>query len=374
VNLPRIAVIGGAGFIGTRIVESFHLLGWGHVRPVVRRVSALARSSRFKLDARVADGRDQKALAVALTGCEYVIHAAGGDDRTILELVGPVYRAAQHAGVRRIVYVSSASVHGQSPPPGTEENSRLRADQAISYNNAKVRAERRFLYLRHKGDVEIVLLRPAIVYGPRSSWIGSFANELLTGSAFVVQGARGICNSIYVDNLVYAIRLAMVADGVDGHAFLLGDAETVIWRDLYEPIARAFGVAFDEIPSVEASFSRPPGFERIMRMRDSRLGRAVLPVFPKRLRHAAYMGLAGWHEYQPGGSPPSREEEPPRLPDLERSLLQTCSWRLSSQKAERMLGYSPQVSFEEGCRRSIEWLRFAGYPVIQNSGEYQSYA
>ncbi|HKF04094.1 MAG TPA: NAD(P)-dependent oxidoreductase [Candidatus Sulfotelmatobacter sp.] len=364
---PRIAVIGAGGFIGSRIVESFHLRGWAAIRPVVRRASALARSSRFKLESRIADACDKRALCAALSGCEYLIHAAGGDDATILEMVGPVFRAAQHAGVRRIVYLSSASVHGQSPQPGTDENSRLRADQPISYNNAKVRAERRFLYMRAKGNVEIVFLRPGIVYGPRSLWIGSFADELLTGRAFVVNGARGICNSIYVDNLVHAIRLALTADRVDGHAFLVGDQETVTWRDLYSPIVKALGMEFEEIPSVNGSPSDSSGFERIIGMRDSKLGKALLRILPARLRNAAYAGLSAWFEHQPDGSGVSRGLEVRRAAGLERTLLQTCSWKLSSQKAERMLGYSPQVSFQEGCRRCVEWLRFAGYPVVNRN-------
>jgi 2-alkyl-3-oxoalkanoate reductase len=364
---PRVAVIGAGGFIGSRIVEAFHLRGWAEIRPVVRRVSALARSSRFNLDSRIADARDQQALGAALSGCEYLIHAAGGDDATILGTVGPVFRAAQHAGVRRVVYLSSASVHGQSPQPGTDENSRLRADQPLSYNNAKVKAERRFLHLRTKGNVEIVLLRPGIVYGPRSSWIGSFADELLTGRALVINGARGICNSIYIDNLVHAIRLALTADRVDGQAFLIGDQETVTWRDLYEPVVKAMGMAFEEIPSVNSAPLDASGFERIVRIGDSKLGKALLRISPRRLRHAAYQGLSAWFEYPEDSSGVSKGEGWPRVADLERTLLQTCSWKLSSQKAERMLGYFPQVSFQEGCRQSVEWLRFAGYPVSHQS-------
>lgn len=364
---PRIAVIGAGGFIGSRIVECFHMRGWAEIRPIVRGASALARSSRFNLDSRIADARDKRALSAALDGCDYLIHAAGGDNATILEMVGPVFRAAQHAGVRRILYLSSASVHGQSPLPGTDENSQLWADQPISYNNAKVRAERRFLYLRAKGNVEIVLLRPGVVYGPRSSWIGSFADELLTGRAFVVKGARGICNCIYIDNLVHAIRLALTADKVDGHAFLVGDQEKVTWRDLYEPIVNAMGMAFEKITSVNGSPPDASRFERIIRMGDSKFGKALLRITSRRLRNAAYEALSAWFECEPNGSGFSNTLDAPRVADLERTLLQTCSWKLPSQKAERMLGYFPQVSFQEGCRRSIEWLRFAGYPVVHKS-------
>jgi nucleoside-diphosphate-sugar epimerase len=44
-------------------------------------------------------------------------------------------------------------------------------------------------------------------------------------------------------------------------------------------------------------------------------------------------------------------------------LLQSCRVRLPIAKAERLLGFDPPVSFAEGCRRSVEWLRDAGYGV-----------
>ena len=47
------------------------------------------------------------------------------------------------------------------------------------------------------------------------------------------------------------------------------------------------------------------------------------------------------------------------------SLLYRCSWKLPDTRARQRLGYRPVVSFAEGCRRTIGWLEFAGFPVIQ---------
>jgi len=48
---------------------------------------------------------------------------------------------------------------------------------------------------------------------------------------------------------------------------------------------------------------------------------------------------------------------------LEMHLLGTCAYKLPDNKARAMLGYAPPVSFDEGMRRTIGWLQFAGYPV-----------
>jgi len=56
----------------------------------------------------------------------------------------------------------------QAPEPGTDERSPLRTDHSALVNNAKVRAERTLMKLRANGKTELVMLRPGIVYGPRS--------------------------------------------------------------------------------------------------------------------------------------------------------------------------------------------------------------
>jgi hypothetical protein len=53
----------------------------------------------------------------------------------------------------------------------------------------------------------------------------------------------------------------------------------------------------------------------------------------------------------------------------ERALLHRCRYKLPFTKAEVELGYRPIVTFEEGCRRSVAWLTFAGYPVLSTQVE-----
>src|SRR5262249_18426008 len=156
----RVAVLGANGFIGSRVVEVFHLNGIAEVRPVVRRISSIARSARFGLDCRVADGFDRRALSAAFANCEAVVHAVAGAAGVLRGPLGPVCAAASHAGVRGVVYLSPGAARGQSPPHGTTEESPLEHRQPIAYNNAKVWAERRLLRMRARGRVELVLLRP----------------------------------------------------------------------------------------------------------------------------------------------------------------------------------------------------------------------
>jgi nucleoside-diphosphate-sugar epimerase len=362
--MNRVAVLGANGFIGSRIVEMFHLGNAAEVRPIVRTISSLARLSRFDLDGRIADALDRPALTAAFAGCEAVVHAVAGSPTVIVGTLEPVYQAAQEAGVRRLIYLSSAAVHGQTPEPGATEEWPLHDHHPLPYNNAKVRAERTLQRLRQQGDVELVILRPGIVFGPRSFWVANFADGLLSGQAYLINEGQGICNSTYVDNLVHAIHLAMMTEGVDGQAFLVGDGEQVTWWDLYRPIADALGFDLDQVPQVEPSYRRA-WEDRFKTLHASRPAQTFLSLFPFRFRLAAFNALTALKRSAPYPSPWVSPPLPRPQATLEMSLLYQCRYKLPSDKAARMLSYQPIVSFAEGCRRSVAWLDFAGYRVLQ---------
>ena len=353
------AVIGASGFIGLRTVEGLHGRDGVNLRPVVRSATSLAVLARRRLDWRIADPRDLPALTEALRGCPVCLHAALGDPVQIERMATIAYRACAAAGVRRLVWLSSASVHGQNPPPGTDESTPLHESHPLAYNNAKVRAERRLEQLARDGRVEVVRLRPGVVFGPRSRWITDAAADLRAGRAGWLGRGRGVCNSIHVDNLVHALRLAATVPAAAGEAFLVGDAETVAWRDFLLPIALHLGLdetAFAEPPPAPLVAERTPPLAALTRTRlYQRLGDAV-PDRAKRL----VKGLASaW----PAPAPARDAWVLPRAPagrlTLEQTLLQGCAWKLPHAKAARLLGYVPPVPFAAGLAASLEWLDFA---------------
>lgn len=349
----RIAVLGAGGFIGNRTIEILHLAGVD-VLPIARTPSSLALASRFDTPVRIADALDEAALADAFAGCDSAVVAIAGDERTIVGSVDPIYHAAESAGLRRVVYLSTASVHGQSPAPGTVDSTPLSDRQPIAYNNAKVHAERQWLACRATGSTEVVMLRPGIVYGPRSQWTGGLADDLLAGRAYLVDGGRGICNAIYVDNVVAAVRQALRARDADGRALLIGDREEITWVDLYRPTAEALGLDVLGLPMPSASSAVDEG-HLLDRLRSSPVRRLVPRPVRAGLR-AAYLAARD----------PRPTESGPRV-TLEQALLHTCSYRLPWDTARTVLGYQPETSFAEGCRRSVTWLEFAGYPVHRRS-------
>jgi nucleoside-diphosphate-sugar epimerase len=377
----KVAILGASGFVGSRLVEMFHLGELADIRPVVRSYSSAARLSRFKLDWQIADARDQAALTKAFHGCDMIIHCVSGDAPIIVNSVKPAYQAAQAAGVKRMIYLSSAVVHGQAPAVGTDETGALKRRQVIPYNNAKVIAEQSLLRLRRKGKVEVVILRPGVVYGPRSTrWITAIADDILRGSAYLINDGLGICNSIYVDNLVHAIYLSLLADGkaVDQQAFLVGDQETVTWLEFYTQLAQALGVDPITISRLDM-----PEFKRTWRdyVQDFRAAtpvQAILPYIPEGFKSIARAKLLslGHRVAYPSSFADSSDivdanliKDQPVVPTVsqEMSLLHLSTYKLPHSKAEKLLSYKPVYSFNQGMQKSIAWLSFAGYPISETA-------
>lgn len=318
-----VAVVGARGFIGSRLVERLAVSGM-EVVPIARTGPQV----------RLADARDADALTDAFEGCNTAVHAIAGDAAMITGTIPPLLEAAHRAGLKRIVYISSASVHGQSPAPNTNENSALVESQPFAYNTAKARAEaalmtfdRNVVAVARFKRPEISILRPGIVYGPRARWFIEFAQEWQSGTACLVNGGAGICNACHIDNLCEAVRLALTEPQAADQIFLIGDAEEMHWSDLYAPVAAAMERSLTDLPEAPER----TGVSECPRRFDPR--RLIDRFITKR--------------------------SPSPQISAEMALLQSCRVRLSTDKATHVLGYRPPVSQAQGLAEAEAWLRKA---------------
>ena len=339
----QVALLGGSGFVGTRLMEKWVLGGTHDVRAIVRGPASLARMARFALPSwKQADIFDAASLAEAVRGCDAMVHAIAGDVAQVVAAAQAAVEACKIAGVRRLVYLSSASVHGQNPPAGTNDATPLRDDQPSGYSNAKVKAER---VLREASGVEVCILRPGIVYGPRCQWFGGLPRALHSRQAFLVEGGQGVCNHIYVDNLVHAIELGLTHARATEGAFYVADGTSLTWREFYQPIAQALGFDMSDFHAL------PAADVPARSLRD----RMILPMFSRRLKDAVKAGLERY------AAPPvangfALPQAPSPSADYETSQLHTCATRLPMDRAVEVLGYAPPVSAAEGLDRSARWL------------------
>uniref|UniRef100_B8HV77 NAD-dependent epimerase/dehydratase n=1 Tax=Cyanothece sp. (strain PCC 7425 / ATCC 29141) TaxID=395961 RepID=B8HV77_CYAP4 len=351
----RIGIVGASGFIGNRAIEMLQTTGH-EVCAIVRSTASLERLEQQDVETKIASAFESDALQKAFQGCEVVIHSILGSPGLIRGSVAPTYQAAKTAGIRRLIYLSSMTVHRSAPAPGTTEASSFVEPQPFPAHAAKIDAERKLMKLRQQGAVEVVIFRPGIVFGPRSRWVIDLAHQLSEGTAYFVNNGKGICNSVYIDNLVHAMQLALTVPEVDGEAFFVGDREQVTWFDFYRPFAEALGIDPTQIPNLIApEFSHSWKEIIIGSVWNAQFTQRVLASLSPELKQR----IASLRRPTPNAYQPFRKTPQPVVTEM-MAELQGSQYKLPINKAVRLLGYEPIVSFEEGCQRSIEWLSKSG--------------
>ena len=168
-------VTGGTGFLGGAIVE--RLLADGRAVKALARSDDSARALRaLGADSVRGDVLDPDLLAAAMRGCEVVYHAAGvnalcfRDPSPLFEVnvrgSRNVVDAAAAAGVRRVVYTSSAATLGEARGTVGTETSPHRGWFLSNYERSKFEAEQTVLTSARETGTELVCVNPASVQGP----------------------------------------------------------------------------------------------------------------------------------------------------------------------------------------------------------------
>jgi 2-alkyl-3-oxoalkanoate reductase len=197
-----------------------------------------------------ADLRDPLAVQALVEGVDAVIHVAalasdwGSLETFRKENVEPsltLARAAQAAGARQFVYVSSSSVHGFGDHVDTTEEGPY-FPLKYHYPMTKMEAERAVLAL-NAPDFAVKAIRPCNVYGPgdtTSTYI--MFDHILSGSmGYLGKGDKLTC-PVYIDDLCSGIRGALDCEALAGKAMLLGDGDRVSWREYTERMFEVAGV------------------------------------------------------------------------------------------------------------------------------------
>jgi nucleoside-diphosphate-sugar epimerase len=243
----RIAVTGASGFIGRHLVAALRAGGHDTV-PLVRKAAGL-------VEERVVDLASEGAATAVLAGVEVLVHCAGyahaqprtpAEDERLhrlvnCELAEATARAALRAGVCRFVFLSSVKAMGD--PGGACVDERYAALPDTPYGRAKRAAEEALRRLS-ASSMELVVVRPAMVYGPGSRGNLERMFRLVAGGRFPPLPATGNRRSmVHVTDLVDAIIRAALVPAAAGRTYIVAHPRAVSGRELYESMCRASGRA-----------------------------------------------------------------------------------------------------------------------------------
>lgn len=257
--VSRILVTGGTGFIGRALCSMLLSRGF--------RVSVATRSPRVaetigRIDVRAVPGVGPGVdWSAALRDVDAVVHLAtrtpaqnGNANqqmtrdlrRVNVEGARKLAEDAATAGVRRLIYISSAGIHGATTMP--EQTFRETDPPAPADMNTQLKweAEQALSEVAETSALELFVLRPPLVYGPRVK--GDFLEllrRLEKARLLPIAGPRGghftRCSLLYVENLCDAIVCCLTTAGVAGGAFLVRDGEDLTPGDVLRTLVHSMG-------------------------------------------------------------------------------------------------------------------------------------
>ncbi|MEC9040539.1 MAG: SDR family oxidoreductase [Pseudomonadota bacterium] len=248
----NILLTGATGFVGSRLADLLLHRTSHQLTSAVRRQGTVVCGQEVVVDSLNADTDWSKAVL----NQEVVIHAAARahvmsdqssdpiEEYRKVNVEGTLNLARQsvEAGVQRFVYISSIKVNGEQTAPGkpfTEWDAPAPSDP---YGVSKMEAEEGLMELARNTELEVVIVRPPLVYGPGAK--GNFASmiKLIEKSVPLPLGAIHNKRSLVsLDNLVDLIITCMDDPAAANQVFLAGDGEDLSTTELLQGVANAMG-------------------------------------------------------------------------------------------------------------------------------------
>ena len=149
-------------------------------------------------------------------------------------------RIAIESGVRRFVFISSAGVHGSSSLPSSSFNESSPIAPSNAYSNSKAEAERLLRSIFSNSSCELVILRPALVYGPMLIGnLRSLVSAVDCCIPFPFSAIRNRRSLVALSNLLSAIEHVSLHPSAAGQSYMVADREYISISALISFIAKA---------------------------------------------------------------------------------------------------------------------------------------
>ena len=369
-------VTGGSGFIGGHLLERLAELGFDDLVVPVRGYKTCVNAARFPVTLPKLDLSQREQVRAAMQGVRWCFHLAYGltekDARDItVNATKIIIDEAVRAGVEAVVVLSTMGVFGA---PASDKL----IDESFGYNPAygdygKTKAEMEQWLLGQKnnaGKTRIVVLNPTCVYGPDGKTYTRMPYELASRHQFAwVEGGKGICNYVFVDNLIDAILHTASLPAAHGERFLVNDGYCT-WKEFLTPLLLQYASTIPDWRCEEFQ------------------AQTSAPVAPSRtsdiLRHLTrdyqFLDLVNRHPTLKVAKSLALKAARPRLEKVRRTQLHyraTASdmqpsppaWlvelfgpttsKYSNQKL-RETGWAPRVDKQQGLANTANWLIQAG--------------
>lgn len=357
-------MIGAGGFVGSRLIAMEQLDTAYSMLPVLRSFRGLARLGADAEKAVVVDTGNSATLAAAIKGCDAVVNATSSDVFRIEDDTKTIVEACLAAGVKQLIHLSSTIVFGRVEDSRTDDDSPPNTHAWNLYARNKARTD---VWLRTQmggGSLQIVVLRPGLIWGPGSGWASMVGEQLWHGNAVLSNNGRGIANLVYVDNLVRMILTVVGKVQGGGGFYNVADLETVTWSDWFRLLAERLGYPASDVrlsPRRKLRLS-PALLIEWCRNRGpvigwaARMPKGMMEVVKRIVRRMAQSQPIPFRQLISNPLTPLR---------LSRMILdiQNTAHHLPMKKFQRDFGPLELIPFELAAETTAIWLRIAGFAM-----------
>jgi nucleoside-diphosphate-sugar epimerase len=312
----RIFLTGATGFLGGYVAEACVEQGF-EVCALVQPGWDTSALSELDVDIHVGDLRNKESFQHILKGCDLILHTAAkvGDwgqwdeyHEANVACAKNLYDAAVDLGVPRVVHISSTAVYGKDlilHGAVDETMGPLQLHEMPAwylYGRSKLLGESLAMQYHHQGKLQVSVIRPGWVYGPRDhARLGRLMTMLKHGRARIIGDGTNQLTLTYATNVADAVLLAATHPAAPGEAFNVSNDEDISQRKYFDalsgqvgtkPVRRTvpFKSAYCLASALEASYrflriKRPP---MITRQSVSLVG------LPHRFRTEKISSKLGW--------------------------------------------------------------------------------
>jgi len=337
--MSRICILGASGLIGATLVERLMQEGVHEIVPVINSAGSAWRLTRYGIPLVQANLGDADAVDKAIAGSDIVVNCARLSENMILAATSNLIETCKRHKVDRLIHLSSVAVYGESPKPeSVTEDAPVNADKGMFLLSG---------------------------LGTRSFALVDEGNQPVM-----------LCD---VHNICHAIELAFTTEHLDGSRTYIMDGESTTWKQYAETLAQLVGHEVP-LPSLSPQQARDilekgpkgirgamgtarqlaqlPGVKKTIK-RNANLTRALIK-WRSRVTHLPAGIQARVNRMISGGGKskgPALQRVTRAPTDIRFLRHQLRGVSHSIAKAERTLGYKPEVSFEESMQAFALWYQ-----------------
>lgn len=340
----KVFVTGGSGFIGSHLIDKLIKEGY-EVTALVRKTSDLSFLPLEKVKLVKGDIREFASLKEGISGCVIVFHVAAftsdwGKESDFYEInvkgTRNVLRAANESDIKNVVLISTVAVLGEedcafakseeSPynPKMSYFLSRFFESDMNYYRYTKMLAEKEAISFSKNNGINLTVIRPVWVYGPREFHAGpyEFCRSVAEGCRILPMGKNNKFHVIYVKDLIDAIIKAAEKKLIGINIFNIGNTEVSNIREYFNLFCQHLEIKTPFY--IPFAIAYPLG---IILEAVAKLKSACAPFLLTRARVKMFY----------------------------------CNNIYSVTKSRKILGFSAETPLDEGIRETVDWWKENGY-------------